>query len=316
MGKVRIKTLGDEDKEKKQKQDVKARKDAKKLEEKAAASEKIVATENVEKQTQEPAASPESVSEPKKDLKEEAKEIADSAKASVESKEEPKKETAASVEPKKPKKDKFKKTEAPRSAKYLTVAKLVDKTKTYSIKDASELLPKLTMTKFDETVELHLNTTESGISGKLNLPHGTGKTVRIAVADPTGDAPGTEALLKKIESGAIEFDILLATPEAMAKLARVARILGPRGLMPNPKNGTVTKNPKDAAKQYESGQVNFKTEAKFPLLHLTIGKVSFGPKKLEENIKAALTTVSVKKIKDATLKSTMSPAIKLQISSL
>ncbi len=313
MGKVRIKTLGDEDKEKKQKQEAKARKEARKLEEKSAASEKVADTEVaiVEKQTPESDAN-----EPKKELQEEAKEIADASKASVESQEESKKETVASVEPKKPKKDKFKKTEAPRSAKYLTVAKLVDKTKTYSLKDASELLPKLSMTKFDETVELHLNTTESGISGKLNLPHGTGKTVRIAIADPTADAPGTDALLKKIESGAIEFDILLATPEAMPKLARVARVLGPKGLMPNPKNGTVTKNPKDAAKQYESGQVNFKTEAKFPLIHLTIGKVSFGPKKLEENIKAALTTVSVKKIKDATLKSTMSPAIKLQISSL
>jgi len=102
----------------------------------------------------------------------------------------------------------------------------------------------------------------------------------------------------------------------MPKLARVARVLGPRGLMPNPKNGTVTTKPEEIAKKYAGGQINFKTEAKFPLLHLAIGKVSFGDKKLRENIKVAIESVKMKNIKAATLKSTMSPGLRLELTSL
>jgi len=99
----------------------------------------------------------------------------------------------------------------------------------------------------------------------------------------------------------------------MPKLAKVARILGPKGLMPNPKNSTLVKNPEKAAENFKKGQVNFKTEAKFPILHLTVGKISFGPKKLSENIDALIEAVKKEKIKTATLKSTMSPGIKLNI---
>jgi large subunit ribosomal protein L1 len=102
----------------------------------------------------------------------------------------------------------------------------------------------------------------------------------------------------------------------MPRLARVARVLGPRGLMPNPKNGTVTPKPDEAAKKFTGGQVNYKTEAKFPILHLVVGKVSFGDAKLEENIKVAIKTVSTKNIRNITLKSTMSPGIKVDIASL
>ena len=91
-------------------------------------------------------------------------------------------------------------------------------------------------------------------------------------------------MIKNIESGKIDFDILDRNPDTMPKLAKVARVLGPRGLMPNPKNGTVTPKPEEIAKKFEGGQFNFKTEAKFPLLHLTVGKISFGDKKLTENI--------------------------------
>ncbi len=100
----------------------------------------------------------------------------------------------------------------------------------------------------------------------------------------------------------------------MSKLAKVARILGPRGLMPNPKNGTITPKPQEVAKKFQGGQINFKTESKFPILHLTVGKISFGEKKLSENIQSALSAIQTKNIKNITLKSTMSPGIKLDLS--
>ncbi len=199
---------------------------------------------------------------------------------------------------------------------YQAVAQMVDKNKTYSLQEAVTLLPKLQRAKFDETVELHINTVDKGINGNVTLPHGTGKKIRISIANFSEDPKAVDELVKKIESGVIDFDVLVATPETMPKLARVAKVLGPRGLMPNPKNGTVTPKPQDVAKKYEGGQVTFKTEAKFPLLHLSVGKVSFGDKKIEENVKAAIEAVQMKNIKSVTLKSTMSPGMKLDITTL
>jgi len=203
-----------------------------------------------------------------------------------------------------------------RSTKYVTVAALVDRNKKYKLAEALEILPKLKIAEFDETVELHINTLEKGIAGNVTLPHGTGKQMRVVVANQTEDAKGVEALIKEIESGQINFDVLIATPDSMPKLAKVARVLGPRGLMPNPKNGTVTPKPKEAMKKFEGGQINFKTESKFPILHLTVGKLSFGDKKLADNIKALISAVKLRSIKNVTLKSTMSPGIKLDTASL
>lgn len=202
-----------------------------------------------------------------------------------------------------------------RSKSYQVKAALVDKNKTYSLSEALKLLPELTRAKFDETVEVHINTTENGISGSVILPHGTGKETRVAIAEGS-NAQALDELVKHIESGTIDFDILIATPDAMPKLARVARVLGPRGLMPNPKNGTVTPKPQEVAKRYKGGQINFKTESKFPLLHIAVGKVSFGEKKLEENIKSVFSSISGKQIKSVTLKSTMSPGINVDVASL
>jgi large subunit ribosomal protein L1 len=218
---------------------------------------------------------------------------------------------------KKEKKDKFKKTgqQKIRSKSYNAKAELLDKNKSYTLDEAIKLLPELKRAKFDETVEIHLTTTETGVSGTVSLPHGTGKQIRIALAHGS-DQKEIDELLKKIESGNLDFDILIATPDAMPKLARAAKVLGPRGLMPNPKNGTVNPNPEEVAKKYEGGQINFKTEAKFPLLHVAIGKVSFGDVKIKENAKTVLGAIDKKKIKNATLKSTMSPAIRLDIASL
>jgi len=175
------------------------------------------------------------------------------------------------------------------------------------------LLEKAHLAKFDETVELHINTLTTGLSGQVTLPHGTGKQTRVAIIAPASNAAAAEALLKDIEVGRINFDVLIATPDAMPKLARVAKVLGPKGLMPNPKNGTITPNPENIAKQYEGGQMQYKTEAKTPVMHVAVGKLSFGPDKLSENIEKFVATVKPENIRNITLKSTMSPAVKLLV---
>ena len=214
---------------------------------------------------------------------------------------------------KKTKKSKFAKKQT-RSNNYNTVAKIIDKNKKYLLKEALEILPSLKIARFDETIELHINTTEQSVSGNFTLPHGTGKKIRIEIANLTEDPKHVEEIIKKVEAGKIDFDILLATPDSMPKLAKIARTLGPRGLMPNPKTGTITPKPQEVAKKFEGGQINFKTESKFPILHLTVGKISFGEEKLFDNIQAAIAAVQTKNIKNITLKSTMSPGIKLDLS--
>lgn len=291
MGKIRVKTIGDETQEKEEQLKAKKKAEAKRAQEAAKkAADKTEASE-------------ETVAE-----KIEAK--AEKDAEGTETKAEVKKKKAKSAA-------KFKKeTKQKHSKQYLTVAAHVEKNKKYALSEAVALLPKLQRAKFDETVELHINTLEKGISGSVILPHGTGKTIRIAIANQSADAKAVEELVKKIEGGQIEFDVLIATPDTMPKLAKVARVLGPRGLMPNPKNGTVTPKPDEAAKKFEGGQMHFKTEAKFPLLHMTIGKVSFGDKKLAENAKASLHAVKSKNIRTVTLKSTMSPGIELDTNAL
>ena len=285
MGKIRVKSFGDEEQEQKDKVRAEKKAEAKKIGMQEAAEAK--------------------------------------AKAEGTTVAEPKEETAAEEAPKESKPTKGKnyvKTTAVKkqkhSEKYRKVATQVEKTKKYKLSEALELLEKVKYTKFDETVELHINTHEKGISGNVTLPHGTGKETRIEIANAAVDAKHVEELVKDIESGKINFDVLIATPDSMIKLAKVARVLGPRGLMPNPKNGTVTPKPEEAAKKFAGGQINFKTEAKFPLLHMAVGKLSFGDQKLAENIKSAVNAVKTKNIKNVTLKSTMSPGIKLDTTNL
>lgn len=205
-------------------------------------------------------------------------------------------------EGKKTKKEKFLKKKV-LGKRYTENKALVSKDRKYKLSDAVETLKKFKKSSFDETVELHVNVKEKGLSGQITLPHGTGKQVRVKIAD--------EEVLSEIEKGKIDFDILVATPSMMPKLAKVARILGPKGLMPNPKAGTVTDKPEEAVKKLSAGQVNFKTESAAPLIHLSVGKVSFEDKKLEDNIKTAITAIGTGKIDAITLKSSMSPAIRL-----
>jgi len=198
-----------------------------------------------------------------------------------------------------------------RSKRYQEVAKMVDKSKTYPLTEAISLVKKTSMTKFDGTVELHINLNPSAMGdktdmrGSVSLPHGTGKTVNVVVAD--------DALIADIAIGKINFDILVAHPSMMPKLAKVARILGPKGLMPNPKTGTVTEDVEKRVKELSQGQVNYKTEPENPIIHIPVGKVSFEDKKLSDNISAMLTSVGHGKIVKATLAATMGPGVKLQI---
>lgn len=205
----------------------------------------------------------------------------------------------------KTKKEKFQKAKHKRSQKYQSLASSVDRKQSLTVPQALELLEKLQRKTFDETVELHFNTKEDKISASTTLPHGTGKSLKVAIA--------SDELISQIEKGKVDFDILLANPAIMPKLARVAKILGPKGLMPNPKNGTITNNPEEAAKKYEGGLTFIKTESKAPLIHVAVGKASFGPKKLEENIEAVISAVKKENIDKAILKSTMSPAIRLSL---
>lgn len=210
----------------------------------------------------------------------------------------------------------------------------IDKTKTYSVEEAVNLLGDLKSAKFDETVEIALNLNvdprhaDQMIRGSVVLPNGTGKDVRVAVfakdikADEAraagADIVGTDDLIEQIQSGVINFDMVISTPDMMGVLGKVARILGPKGLMPNPKTGTVTMDVTTAVKNAKNGQVNFRVDKKGNI-HAGIGKVSFDKQKIEENLKAFVETINKAKpaaakgkyITNAAVSLTMSPSVKL-----
>jgi large subunit ribosomal protein L1 len=195
------------------------------------------------------------------------------------------------------------------SARYKKIAKKVDNQKKYSLNNAVDLLLDLATTNIDETVELHINTRPDSLTGSFKLPHGTGKERKIAIAD--------EKLIEQVQKqGDADFDVLIAEPKLMPKVAKLGPILGPRGLMPSHKTNTITENPKELKEKLESGAVNFKTERKAPLLHLTIGKISFGKKKLLENLKAAIKGINKHNIKKAVITSTHAPGIKLDLQNI
>ncbi|HUD43972.1 MAG TPA: hypothetical protein VMR41_00325 [Patescibacteria group bacterium] len=315
MGKIRVKTLGDAEQEKKQKAEAKKRAEAKRVEEKKNENTLSSRDHEVAKQS---GRHSEFISESSQILKPfglaQGGQVQDDNELGMTEKTKPASAKAsnsakASLDKTdgRSKKSKFAKKQT-RSSGYQNVAQTVDQKKVYSANEALALLPKLKRAKFDETVELHITTIEPGVAVSTVLPNGTGKKVKVAIAD--------EALIAQIEKGQINFDILIAEPMMMPKLAKVARILGPRGLMPNPKNGTVTNKPAEAAKKFEGGQVNYKTEAKFPIMHMSIGKISFGEQKLNENLKAIAQAMPEGKVKNANLKLTMSPAIKIDYTSI
>lgn len=223
--------------------------------------------------------------------------------------------------------------------KYQEVAKLVDHAKLYTLDEAVELLPKLRTAKFDETIEISMKLNvdpkqaDQNVRGVVSLPAGTGKLVRVAVftkGDKTTEATeagadivGGEDLIEKIKGGWLEFDVAIATPDMMATLGKVARVLGPRGLMPNPKAGTVTMEVGKAVREFKAGKIEFRVD-KIGTVHCPLGKSSFSPAAIKENFMALFE--AVQKARPASVKGTylgkthlaltMSPAIRVDTSKL
>ncbi len=174
-----------------------------------------------------------------------------------------------------------------------------------TIKEAVSLLKKIKSAGFDESIELHLVVDEMGLKGELDLPYSTGKIVKVSVVD--------DKVLTEIEKGKLDFDILVTHPSFMPKLAKFAKVLGPKGLMPNPKAGTISPHPEELVKKFSKGLLRWKTEAKSPLIHQMIGKLSAEEKSLVANADKFIEAVGKKHIQKAYIKSTMSPSIRLEI---
>ncbi|CAM3646656.1 50S ribosomal protein L1 [Kibdelosporangium persicum] len=221
---------------------------------------------------------------------------------------------------------------AKRSKAYRQASELVDKERLYSPLEAAKLAKETSKVKMDATVEVAIRLgvdprkADQMVRGTVNLPHGTGKTARVIVfatgdkaaeAEAAGaDAVGAEDLIERIQGGWLDFDAAIATPDQMAKVGRIARILGPRGLMPNPKTGTVTPAVAKAVQDIKGGKINFRVD-KQANLHLVIGKTSFDNDKLVENYAAALdeilrakpSSAKGKYLKKVTFTTTMGPGI-------
>jgi large subunit ribosomal protein L1 len=211
-----------------------------------------------------------------------------------------------------------------------------DSMKAYSVREALELLVKTSFTKFDGTAELHFNLginpkhADQQIRTTVTLPHGTGKKIRVivicedekvkAAKDAGAIEAGSADLIEKISKGWMDFDKVISTPTMMRSLAKIARILGPRGLMPNPKAGTVTNDIEKTIKEVMGGRIEFRND-KAGLVHSMFGKVSFGVDKLEENFNAFFTAIKNAKptgqkgdyIKLLTINATMGPGIKVEV---
>ena len=192
-----------------------------------------------------------------------------------------------------------------RGKKYQASKKKINKDKKYSISEALKTLKSIKYTKFDESVEIHMNVEEKGLNGEVEFPNPIGKSERVLIVN--------DELLGKIEKGIIEFDVLISHPSFMPKLAKYAKVLGPKGLMPNPKTGTISTNPESVVKKYNKGTLRWKTESKFPLIHQMIGKISFDEKQLVENIKVFIDSVQKNKIQKMFIKTTMSPSIEIDL---
>lgn len=223
-----------------------------------------------------------------------------------------------------------------RSKAYRAVAGQIDKAKLYPLAEALDLVIKTNPVKFDATVELHVNLgvdprhADQNIRQTVVLPSGTGKTIKVAVfadsddiekAKKAGaDIAGGDEFLQQLDKGIIDFDILISTPSMMAKLGKYARILGPKGLMPNPKSGTVTPNVSKAVTEAKTGKIEYRVDTT-GIVHIGVGKTSFGVEKLTVNTQAILDSIKASKpasvkgiyFKSAFLTSSMGPSVKLEI---
>ncbi|MBR5408711.1 50S ribosomal protein L1 [Candidatus Saccharibacteria bacterium] len=222
-----------------------------------------------------------------------------------------------------------------RGKKYQEAYKLVEKGKVYSLKDAIALATKTSTVKFDATLEAHIRLgvdprqADQNIRATIVLPNGNGKTVRVAVFAPLDEAKKAKAagadiaedeeFLKQLEKGTINFDVLISTPQYMPKLGKFARLLGPKGLMPNPKAGTVTADVEKAVKEAKAGKVEYRVD-KQSIVHIGLGKLSFGEAKLLENAEAFFSSLKSQKpasikgqfVKSIYLTTTMGPSIAVE----
>jgi large subunit ribosomal protein L1 len=223
------------------------------------------------------------------------------------------------------------------SKRYKKALELVDKKKQYPLKSAVEVIAKFPKAKFNETVDLAFRLgvdpkqSDQMVRGTVPLPHGSGKTVRVLVfarSGPTADAArtagaeyvGFEDMIKKCQEGWSDFDVAIATPEAMAEVRKLGKVLGPRGLMPNPKTGTVTEDTAKAVKEVKAGRVEFKID-KAANIHVPIGKASFSATQIEENARAVIEAIVKARPHSAkgtylhtcTLSATMSPPVSVDV---
>ncbi|MAG59743.1 hypothetical protein CMO96_03060 [Candidatus Woesebacteria bacterium] len=189
--------------------------------------------------------------------------------------------------------------------KYLAARAKVDPAKTYTPSEAATLVQKTSFSAFPGSVELHLVVGKEGINTQTELPHSTGTKKKIEIAD--------EKTVEKLKKGKIDFDVLLASPAMMPKLVPFAKTLGPRGLMPNPKQGTITENPEQAKKKFGGNSISLKTQKDAPLIHTTIGKTNQPGREISENIKAVIEAIGSKKVKKAVISASMGPGIKIAV---
>ena len=216
---------------------------------------------------------------------------------------------------------------------------MVDAKREYSLVEAVELVKKMTYTKFDASVDIDMRLgvdprkANEAIRGVVSLPHGTGKSVRVLALcssdkeqeakDAGADYAGLDEFLEKIKAGWLEFDVVIAMPQLMGKIGQVARVLGPRGLMPNPKSGTVTQESGKAVSEVKKGKIDFRVD-KFGVMHVSLGRVSFTVEQLVENAKEFIATVNRLKpnslkgtyVKSIYLSSTMSPGVNVDVQGL
>ena len=222
--------------------------------------------------------------------------------------------------------------------KYREAAKLIEPERRYEIGEASELLPKLSISKFDGTVELHLRLgvdprhADQLVRGTVVLPHGTGRTTRVIVfaqgekaqeaLRAGADEVGGDDLVKKIDAGWFEFDVAIATPDMMGTVGRLGKKLGPRGLMPNPKAGTVTFDIERAVSEIKSGRIEFKVD-RAGIVHAPVGRASFTPEQLAANVATLVDAIQRAKpsgakgtyMRSLTLAPTMGPGVRIDIPS-
>jgi large subunit ribosomal protein L1 len=192
-----------------------------------------------------------------------------------------------------------------RGKNFLKAKSKVKKDNLYSLEEAITLLKDITYEKFDASVEVHINLNDKSLKGEVLLPHGTGKEVKVAIF-------GKE-VIKELEAKTTNFDILLAKPSDMKEIVKYARFLGPKGLMPSPKRGTLVEDVEKAKEKLQSGTIHYKSESKFPILHQVVGKVSFSKKQLTDNINALVKAVGKKFIEEFYITGSMTPSIKVSL---